>query len=175
MPPPPPPSPGCPRPGRRPRAAPARPSASPPAATFAALGADARQDLIILGETRPIFVRLRALPSAAGRSAPPGLDAGRDLATRLDRDHDGKLTPAEAEAGGLPLFLAASGPRPPRGEFDARPKDGTIADDELPTPSAGPMRRSASWPTRAPTAGPTPCSTTSTATRTASSPAPSWP
>jgi len=112
--------------------APAPPAAIPPAATFAAMGDDAVQDLVILGETRPILVRLRvSVGDRAFRSA--WLDAARTLHAQLDRDHDGKLTTAEAEAAGLPAFLGpmvvAPGAKPR--EVDVNPKDGVISFEEL--------------------------------------------
>ncbi len=111
----------------------ATPSAIPPTATFASLGHEAVQDLVILGETRPILVRLRvSVGDRAFRSA--WLDATRTLQAQLDRDHDGKLTTAEAEAGGLPLYLGPAVVAPgakPRAEVDFNPKDGLISVEEL--------------------------------------------
>jgi Ca2+-binding EF-hand superfamily protein len=118
----------------------------PSAATFADLGDDAVQDLVILGETRPILLRLRAkVGDRPFRAA--WAEATREMLATLDRDKDGRVTVEEADKGGLMALLAAAGATPtPRGpaEIDIRPKDGVISADELAeslrsTP-AGPFR-----------------------------------
>ncbi len=103
------------------------PAVLPPAATFAALGDQGVQDLLILGETRPILIRLRVrIGDQAFRS---GWDDGnRRLHKLLDRDHDGKLTVAEAEAGGLALLLANPAAV---ASADVNPKDGALSVEEL--------------------------------------------
>jgi Ca2+-binding EF-hand superfamily protein len=109
---------------------------APPAEAFAALGDEAVQDLVVLGETRPIILRVRIMiggrPFRAAWS-----ESVRALHTRLDRDGDGKLTVKEAESGALPLPLpvpAAAGAAPAaprRVELDVNPKDGVVTVDEL--------------------------------------------
>lgn len=98
------------------------PSAPPPASAFAALGDAAVQDLAVLGETRPILLRLRVM--VGDRPFRSAWDESvRALHARLDRDADGKLTTAEAAAD------APAGR--PRVEPDVAPKDGIVSVDEL--------------------------------------------
>ncbi len=108
------------------------PMTMPPASAFAAAGDDAAQDLVILGETRPVLVRLRVLIGDRSFRA-AWVEATRGLHATLDRDNDGKLTVAEADAAGLPLLLAAPvvGPARPGPAVDGNPKDGVITVDEL--------------------------------------------
>jgi Ca2+-binding EF-hand superfamily protein len=81
------------------------PSPIPGAAIFGALGDDAVQDLVILGETRPILIRLRVqVGDRAFRTS--WLEGTRRLHAQFDRDGDGKLTVAEGESAGLALFMA---------------------------------------------------------------------
>lgn len=117
----------------------------PPAATFTAAGEAAIQDLIILGENRPVWLRVRALiGDRAFRTT--WLDAVRATHARLDHDHDGKLTVEEAEANGLaqlipPSSNPATNNNPAariKNEFDANPKDGVITLDELTSALGGP-------------------------------------
>jgi Ca2+-binding EF-hand superfamily protein len=83
----------------------------PPASSFDALGEDAVQDLVILGETRPILIRLRVMiGDRAFRSS--WLEGTRLLHAQLDRDGDGKLNEAEAETGGLALLAAQASTTP---------------------------------------------------------------
>jgi Ca2+-binding EF-hand superfamily protein len=119
--------------------------ATPTAAAFAALGDDAAVDLVILGETRPILVRLRVMiGDRPFRSA--WAEATRVLHAGLDRNGDGRLTVEEAEAGGLSRLVAPAGMTPaarPRAEIDVNPKDGVISVDELVEAlraAAGPFR-----------------------------------
>jgi Ca2+-binding EF-hand superfamily protein len=119
--------------------------ATPPASAFAALGDDAVQDVVILGETRPIFLRLRVLiGDRSFRTA--WTEATRTLHTGLDRNGDGRLTVEEAEAGGLARLVVTAGATPsarPAAELDVNPKDGTISVEELTEAcrtSAGPFR-----------------------------------
>jgi Ca2+-binding EF-hand superfamily protein len=103
------------------------PPSIPPAPAFAALGGDGVQDLLVLGETRPLLIRLRVMiGDRAFRET--WLEASKTLQTQLDRDGDGKLTIAEAEAGGLALLLT---PAVAVDSADARPKDGVISVEEL--------------------------------------------
>ncbi len=91
--------------------APAGEPVAPPASTFAALGDEAVQDLVILGETRPILLRLRVM--VGGRAFRPAwADSIRARFHQVDRDGDGKLNAAEAEAGGLGPLLGAKGGGP---------------------------------------------------------------
>ena len=76
----------------------------PPAAAFAALGDDAVQDLVILGETRPILLRIRiTIGDRAFRAA--WVEGIRALHSRLDSNGDGRLTTEEAEKNGLAALL----------------------------------------------------------------------
>ena len=109
------------------------PAALPSAPAFAALGDDAAANLIILGETRPIFLRLRVMIGDRSFRA-AGADATRAALARLDADGDGKVTIAEAEATGLNLLVgpvAAGTPPAGPGALDTSPKDGIIAADEV--------------------------------------------
>ena len=109
------------------------PTSTPSADAFAALGADASQDLVILGETRPILIRLRVMIGERSfRSA--WTEAIKVLHTQLDRNGDGKLTPEEAESGGVARLVTPAGTTAAaRGKVDAdvNPKDGAISVDEL--------------------------------------------
>ncbi len=109
------------------------PAPAPSAATFAALGDDAVQDLVILGESVPIFLRVRVMLGDRPFRA-VWAEGARDLHALLDRDGDGRLTTEEAEKDGLAALLAPAGsPAPARGraEVDVSPKDGVISVDEL--------------------------------------------
>ena len=115
--------------------------AFPPPAAFAGPDQDATQDLIILGETRPIFLRLRVLVGdRPWRSA--WAEAARVAHGHLDANGDGKLTLDEAEANGLGLLVGPAAAGNPtgrgRGEIDKDPKDGTISVDELREALGGP-------------------------------------
>ncbi len=105
----------------------------------------AARDLMILGETRPILLRIRVKIG----DRPFGdawKEATRGLLLGLDRDKDGKVTIDEAEKGGL---AASLGPAPANGQakpvagLDAN-KDGAISEDEL----AEALRAAASGPFR---------------------------
>jgi Ca2+-binding EF-hand superfamily protein len=104
-----------------------------PAATFAALGDDAIQDLVILAETRPVLVRLRVMIGERPfRTA--WAEGVRAYHARLDSNGDGRLTTEEAEKNGLSALLnAASQSASGRGraEVDTHPKDGVISVEEL--------------------------------------------
>lgn len=111
--------------------------APPSAATFAALGDDAVQDIVILGEDRPILLRLRVMiGDRAFRAA--WAEGVRAYHARLDGNGDGRLTTQEAEKNGLFELLrpptqtgSASAPTPGRVEVDIHPKDGVISIEEL--------------------------------------------
>ncbi|HWE40508.1 MAG TPA: EF-hand domain-containing protein, partial [Isosphaeraceae bacterium] len=109
---------------------------APSSQAFAALGDEAVQDLVVLGETRPIILRVRVMIGDRPFRA-AWAESVRALHSRLDRDGDGKLTVKEAEAGALPLPLptpAAAGAAPAaprRVELDVNPKDGVVSVDEL--------------------------------------------
>ncbi len=109
------------------------PPAPPTAAAFAALGDDASQDLVILGETRPIVIRLRVMiGDRSFRSA--WAEATHALHAQLDRDGDGRLTVEEADAGALALLVAPPGATPAaraQAPVDVNPKDGVISFEEL--------------------------------------------
>ena len=100
------------------------PASAPPAAKFAALGDDAVQDLVILGETRPILLRLRVM--IGDRSFRAAWAEGiRAFHARLDGNGDGRLTTEEAEKNGLAVLLNPAGPAAPargRAEVDVKPE-----------------------------------------------------
>jgi Ca2+-binding EF-hand superfamily protein len=107
----------------------------PPEATFAALGDDAVQDLVILGETRPVLLRLRVMigdhPFRVAWA-----EGVRAYHARLDGNCDGRLTTEEAEKNGLSALLNPPGQSSQaqaraRVEVDTRPKDGVISVEEL--------------------------------------------
>jgi Ca2+-binding EF-hand superfamily protein len=105
----------------------------PPAATFAALGDDAVQDLVILGETRPVLLRLRVMVGDRPFRA-AWAEGVRAYHARLDSNSDGRLTTEEAEKNGLSALLNPPGQSPQtraRREVDTHPKDGVISVDEL--------------------------------------------
>ena len=109
------------------------PAPAPPAAKFAALGDDAVQDLVILGETRPILLRLRVM--IGDRSLRAAWAEGiRAYHARLDGNRDGRLTVEEAEKNGLAVLLNPAGQSATargRVEVDVKPKDGMISVEEL--------------------------------------------
>jgi len=117
-----------------PVAAPADEPPAPPASAFAAAGDEAVQDLVILGETRPILLRLRVL--IGGRPFRRAwADSTRNLFARVDRDGDGKLNAAEAEAGALGPQLGARAGGVPKGQPLAA--DGLV---EMLREAAGPLQ-----------------------------------
>ena len=87
------------------------------------------QDMIFLGDARPIFIRLRLdAGGKAFRSA--WLDAVKAIHAYLDRDGDGTLTKEEADRGSLPVMVrAATGGAAalPRADLDTNPKDGKVS------------------------------------------------
>ena len=109
------------------------PPALPPAPAFAALGDDAAANLVILGETRPIFLRVRVMIGDRSFRA-AGTDATHAALARFDADGDGKVTIAEAEKNGLNLLVGTLGAGTPPvgpGTLDTSPKDGIISADEV--------------------------------------------
>jgi Ca2+-binding EF-hand superfamily protein len=107
--------------------------APPSAQAFDALGDEAVQDLLILGETRPIILRMRVkVGDRAFRAA--WSESFRALHARLDRDGDGKLTVKEADETVLSMLLGQAGSTPAargRIDLDRAPKDGVVTVDEL--------------------------------------------
>ena len=106
---------------------------------------DAVQDVIFLGDERPIFIRLRMVAGGKGfRSS--WVDAVKAIHAYLDRDGDGTLTRAEADRGGLPTMVrAATGGAAalPRADLDTSPRDGKVSLEELTDvlrPALGPFR-----------------------------------
>jgi Ca2+-binding EF-hand superfamily protein len=94
---------------------------------------DSVQDVVFLGETRPVFLRLRLSTGAKGFRA-AWLEFVRSLHADLDRDHNGKVTGAEVDRGSLPgLVQAMTGgaATAPRLELDTSPKDGVVSVEEL--------------------------------------------
>jgi Ca2+-binding EF-hand superfamily protein len=96
-------------------------------------GPDSVQDLIFLGDNRPIFMRLRmTLGSQPFRLA--WMNSVKAMHAYLDRNNDGKVTKEEADRGALStLVRVANGGATamPRGDLDNHPKDGVISIDEL--------------------------------------------
>ena len=114
--------------------------AIPPASVFAALGDDAATNLVIFGESRPIFLRLRVMIGDRSFRA-AGIDALRVALGRFDVDGDGEVTIAEAEKNGLNLLtgtLGAGTPPAGPGVLDTNPKDGIISADEVAAALGGP-------------------------------------
>jgi len=108
-------------------------------------GQDNVQDVMFLGDTRPIFIRLRL--DAGGKAFRRAwLDAVKAIHTYLDRDGNGTLTKEEADRGSLPMMVrAATGGAAalPRADLDASPKDGKVTLEELAEvlrPALGPFR-----------------------------------
>ena len=118
---------------------------TPSAEAFAALGDAGTQDLLVLGETRPILLRLRVM--VGDRPFRSAWDESvRTLHAKLDRDGDGKVTVKEAGAAVVSALVAAPGQAPgarARAEIDAKPKDGVVSVEELADAlrgSSGPFR-----------------------------------
>ena len=103
------------------------------------------QDVIFLGESRPIFIRFRLDAGGRGfRSA--WHEAIKGLSTYLDRDGDGSLTKEEVDRGSLPTMVrAATGGASalPHSDLDTNPRDGKVSLEELAEvlrPALGPFR-----------------------------------
>jgi len=96
-------------------------------------GPDSVQDVIFLGEDRPIVLRLHiAVGDRPFRSA--WTDSVLALHKFLDRDGDGKVTKDEAKADALStLVRVANGTATamPRTDLDNHPKDGVVSVEEL--------------------------------------------
>ncbi len=105
---------------------------SPPAMARPASG-DSVQDLIFLGDNRPIFLRLEVtLGDRPFRSA--WMDSVKTLHAYLDRDGDGTVTKEEADRSALATIVRVangSATALPRTELDMHPKDGKVSLDEL--------------------------------------------
>jgi Ca2+-binding EF-hand superfamily protein len=106
---------------------------------------DAVQDVMFLGENRPIFIRLRL--DAGGKAFRTAwLDSVKAIHSYLDRDGDGTLTKDEADRGALPVMVrAATGGAAalPRADLDSNPKDNVVSLEELAEvlrPALGPFR-----------------------------------
>lgn len=111
----------------------------------AADAADDVQDVIFLGENRPIAIRFRVDSGGKGfRSA--WHDAVADLYRYLDRDGDATLTKDEVARGSLPdMVRAATGGAAalPHSDMDTNPRDGKVSLEELAEvlrPALGPFR-----------------------------------
>jgi Ca2+-binding EF-hand superfamily protein len=106
---------------------------SRPAAAAAAVDRTAIQDLIFLGDTRPVFLRLNiTVDDKAFRAA--WRDFVRALHAELDRNRDGKVTTAELDREAFPVLvrsLSGGSATAPRLELDTSPKDGVVSVDEL--------------------------------------------
>jgi Ca2+-binding EF-hand superfamily protein len=98
-----------------------------------ASGPETVQDVIFLGENRPIFLRLRmTLGDRPFRTA--WMDSVKAMHAFLDRDNNGTVTKEEADRGALAtLVRVANGGATamPRGDLDNHPKDGIVSIDEL--------------------------------------------
>jgi Ca2+-binding EF-hand superfamily protein len=113
--------------------------------TTAAAEADDVQDVMFLGENRPILIRFRVDSGGRGfRSA--WHDAVKALHKYLDRDGDGSLTKEEVDRGSLPVMVrAATGGAAalPHSDLDTNPRDGKVSIEELAEvlrPALGPFR-----------------------------------
>ncbi len=117
----------------------------PDPATATASDHEGTQDLVFLGDGRPVFIRMKLDTGGRGfRSA--WRDAVKELHGYLDRDGDGTLTRREADRGGLPTMVrAATGNNAalPTADLDANPRDGKVSIEELAAvlrPALGPFR-----------------------------------
>jgi hypothetical protein len=115
-------------------------AADPPASNR-----DATQDVVFLGEARPIFLRLVIGAGNKGfRSS--WIESVKSIHAYLDQNGDGTLTREEADRGGLPTMVrAATGGAAalPRADLDTSPRDGKVTLEELADvlrPALGPFR-----------------------------------
>ena len=109
-----------------------RPEPKAQAAT-PAVGPESVQDLIFLGDNRPLFLRLRmTLGTQPFRLA--WMNSVKAMHSYLDRNNDGTVSKEEADRGALStLVRVANGGATamPRGDLDVHPKDGVVSVDEL--------------------------------------------
>ena len=98
-----------------------------------AVGPESIQDLIFLGDNRPLFLRLRmTLGTQPFRLA--WMNSVKAMHSYLDRNNDGTVSKEEADRGALStLVRVANGGATamPRGDLDVHPKDGVVSVDEL--------------------------------------------
>jgi Ca2+-binding EF-hand superfamily protein len=103
------------------------------ATASAAVDRAAVQDLMFLGDIRPVFVRLNIKVAERGFRA-VWLDFVRTLHRELDRNRDGKVTAAEVDREAFPALvrsMSGGSATAPRTELDTSPKDGVVSEDEL--------------------------------------------
>ena len=106
---------------------------------------DATQDVVFLGEARPIFLRLAIGAGNKGFRA-SWIESVKSIHAYLDQNGDGTLTREEADRGGLPTMVrAATGGAAalPRADLDTSPRDGKVSFEELADvlrPALGPFR-----------------------------------
>jgi len=103
-----------------------------PATAAPAADRDAVQDIIFLGEARPVFIRLHVMAGDKGFRA-AWMESIRAIYASLDKNGDGKLTLAEVDRTALANLVRSSSstiiaqPRP----LVDRDKDGVISHEEL--------------------------------------------
>jgi Ca2+-binding EF-hand superfamily protein len=106
---------------------------------------DATQDVVFLGEARPLFLRLTIGAGNKGFRA-SWIESVKSIHAYLDQNGDGTLTREEADRGGLPTMVrAATGGAAalPRADLDTSPRDGKVSLEELADvlrPALGPFR-----------------------------------
>jgi Ca2+-binding EF-hand superfamily protein len=105
---------------------------------FAPVGGDDLQDVLFLGDERPLFVRFHIKLGDTGFRTAWSDFIGR-LHRYLDGDGDGVVTVQEAQRGNWPQMVqgigvavpAPGGGGPAMGSLDANPKDGQVSLAEL--------------------------------------------
>lgn len=104
---------------------------------------EGRQDVVLLAEDRPVFVRLRIVAGDGSLDA-AWRESMRALRAGLDRDGDGKLAAAEADGTTLAALVRLhAGVAAPRIDLEAAARDGDVSADELAEalgPEMGPFR-----------------------------------